>query len=205
MAYDTSKLTKLAALKDLAERISAKIESIDGETNVIEGITVNGEAATITDKIAAITVPTEEDIAAAVAAAGHASFQTAESVPTADTAEENILYLVMNADTGYYDIYALIGEEVVRLDDTSVSLGTYTAYDSGLYKITVNENGFVTAAVAVTAEDIEALGAAITDTTYDAATTETDGLMSASDKEKLDSIEIATDDEVTEMLDEVLA
>lgn len=59
---------------------------------------------------------------AAISKAGHARFQKAETVPTAETAEDNVLYLVMNAETGHYDVYALIDGSVELLDDTTVSL-----------------------------------------------------------------------------------
>ena len=41
-------------------------------------------------------------------------------------ANANVLYLVMNADTGFYDIYAKVENEVVRLDDVSVNLDGYS-------------------------------------------------------------------------------
>lgn len=63
------------------------------------------------------------------------------------------------------------------------------AYNSGFYKITTNAQGHVTAAVQVTKEDIMALGIPDEDTTYDPATPTTDGLMSAADKSKLDTVE----------------
>lgn len=62
---------------------------------------------------------------AAISKAGHARFQKAETVPTAETAEDNVLYLVMNAETGHYDVYALIDGTVELLDDTTVSLEGY--------------------------------------------------------------------------------
>ena len=62
---------------------------------------------------------------AAVAASQHAGFKKAASVPTPDEAEENVLYLVMNAKTGHYDIYAKVDGSVVLLDDTSVDLSGY--------------------------------------------------------------------------------
>lgn len=67
---------------------------------------------------------------------------------------------------------------------------SYTAKSSGLYKVTVDATGHVSAATAVTKADITALGipASDTNTTYSAATTSTAGLMSASDKSKLDGI-----------------
>lgn len=64
-------------------------------------------------------------IQAAIAASGHAHFEEVEAVPSADEAEENVMYLVMNDETSHYDIYALVGESVVLLDDTTVDLSAY--------------------------------------------------------------------------------
>lgn len=60
---------------------------------------------------------------------------------------------------------------------------------SGLYKITTNSEGHVTAASAVTKNDITGLGIPAQDTTYNAATSTTAGLMSAADKAKLDTLQ----------------
>ena len=67
---------------------------------------------------------------------------------------------------------------------------SYTNRTSGLYKITVDTTGHVSAATAVTKNDITALGipGQDTNTTYAPATDDTDGLMSAEDKVKLDGI-----------------
>lgn len=59
---------------------------------------------------------------------------------------------------------------------------------NGLYKITTDVNGHVTAATAVAKADITALGIPAQDTTYSAATTSAAGLMSAADKTKLDGL-----------------
>ena len=80
---------------------------------------------------------------------------------------------------------------------------THEAHASGLYKVTVDAEGHVTAVVAVEKADITALGIPGQDTQYVAATSEADGLMSKEDKAKLDGMVIATDAEVTEMLNEV--
>ena len=64
----------------------------------------------------------------------------------------------------------------------------YTAQASGLYKVTVDSTGHVSAAAAVDKSDITALGIPESDTTYSAATTSAEGLMSAADKTKLDGI-----------------
>lgn len=273
MAYDVNKLTKLAALKALAERVKTECAPKDefddlkeqvqgivetgGEANVIDEIKVNGVAQPVNEKAVNIAVPTKvsdltndsefqtnaqvvQAIQAAIAATGHASFEKVDAVPDAESAEENVLYLVLNEETGYYDIYAKVGEEVVRLDDTTVKLEnyvekeegkglssndytteektklagiaenannythpSYTPQSSGFYKVTVDTTGHVSAVVAVTKEDITGLGIPAQDTTYSEATTQTSGLMSATDKTKLDGIQIASDDEVTEMLNEV--
>ncbi len=64
-------------------------------------------------------------IQAAIAASGHAHFEEVDSVPAASEAKENVMYLVMNDETGHYDIYAKVGESVVLLDDTTVDLSAY--------------------------------------------------------------------------------
>lgn len=62
------------------------------------------------------------------------------------------------------------------------------AKSSGLYKITTNSEGHVTAATAVAKADITGLGIPAQDTTYSAATQSAAGLMSAADKAKLDGV-----------------
>lgn len=64
-------------------------------------------------------------IQTAIAATGHARFEEVDAVPAVGDAEENVLYLVMNDETGHYDIYAKVGESVVLLDDTTVDLSAY--------------------------------------------------------------------------------
>lgn len=61
----------------------------------------------------------------AISKSGHAHFEEAESVPTADEAQDNVMYLVMNDETNHYDIYAKVGDSVVLLDDTTVDLSAY--------------------------------------------------------------------------------
>ena len=233
------------------------LEKVGSQANVIEKIQVNGADQEITGKTVNITMPTkvgdltndkkyqtdtevETSIKAAIAASGHAHFEKADSVPDASTAKENTLYLVMNETTHYYDIYAKVGAEVVRLDDTTVDLSNYvtkeagkglshndftdelktkldgiaegankyihpthTAAKSGLYKVTVDTLGHVTATTAVVKADITGLGIPAQDTTYVDATTTVAGLMSTADKSKLDTMELASEEEVSAMLTEV--
>lgn len=65
---------------------------------------------------------------------------------------------------------------------------SYTQQASGLYKVTVDNTGHVSAVAAVEKGDITALGIPAQDTTYENATSSTAGLMSAADKTKLDNI-----------------
>lgn len=239
MAYDTSKLSKLAHLKDLAERLYAKQTALSselstlsdkvdnlvtagGEPNVIESVKVNGTALTITNKAVDVTVPT-----AVSELTNDSGYQTASDVATAvaeivadapeayDTLKEIADWISTHADsastmntainTNASDIAtlkALIGTLPETATSTNViayisemidsieeyTHPTYTAQASGLYKITVDGTGHVSAVEEVTEADIAALGVKTTDTTYTVATTTADGLMSSTDKSKLDGI-----------------
>ena len=65
---------------------------------------------------------------------------------------------------------------------------SYTTRSSGLYKITVDSTGHVSNVSVVTKNDITALGITGEDISIGDATTSSAGLMSASDKAKLDGI-----------------
>lgn len=121
----------------------------------------------------------------------------------------------------------------IKVNGTDVTVythPTHTAKASGLYKITVDGEGHVSAAEAVDKEDITGLGIPGQDTTYSPTVANgANGLMTGTDKAKLDGIAegatkveasttpgnikingsetavvtIATDEEVTEMLNEV--
>lgn len=65
---------------------------------------------------------------------------------------------------------------------------TANALSSGLYKITTNAEGHVTAGTAVSKSDITALGIPAQDTTYTAATSSKDGLMTSAQVGKLNGI-----------------
>lgn len=80
---------------------------------------------------------------------------------------------------------------------------SHTAAASGLYKVTVDALGHVTAVTKVVKADITALGIPAQDTTYVEATTSKAGLLAAADKSKLDSLVLATEAEVDTMLTEI--
>ena len=233
MAYDTEKLVKLGQLKSLAQKTAAEVAAVkDSIPTKVSQLTNDSNFQTNAQVAAAIQQ--------AISQSGHAVFTKVAAVPAAADAQTNTLYLVMNADTGHYDIYAKVDDAMELLDDTTVDLTNYveketgkglstndfttaekeklagiaegankyvhpthTAAASGLYKVTVDAQGHVTAVAAVVKADITALGIPAQDTTYVPATAEANGLMSKEDKAKLDGIGIATDAEVTEMLDEV--
>lgn len=75
---------------------------------------------------------------------------------------------------------------------------TQTALSSGLYKITTNTYGAVTAGTAVKKEDITSLGIPAQDTTYTEASASTSGLMSSSNFTKLENIESGAQTNVLE-------
>lgn len=97
----------------------------------------------------------------------------------------------------------------LKVNGTDVTVYTHpahTAKASGLYKVTVDGEGHVSAAEAGAKADITALGIPAQDTTYtDVTAGGTSGLMSGADKTKLDGLIVAEDTEVTEMLNEVFA
>lgn len=131
---------------NLETRIN-EIVATGGEPNTINKIKVNGVEQTIAaDKSVDVKVPTKVSevtndskyqtdtevataIQAAIAATGHAVFTKVDAVPSAETAQANVLYLVMNATTNHYDIYAKVGDEVVLVDDTTVDLTAYSTTD----------------------------------------------------------------------------
>lgn len=247
------------SVTELSDRVQG-LETTGGQPNVIETVKVNGVAQEVSEKAVNIAVPTKvselandrlfqtnsevaQAIQTAIAKTGHASFKKVDAVPDAETAEDNVMYLVMNSKTKHYDIYAKVENEVVLLDDTTVDLTNYvekeegkglstndytteekeklagiaegannythpayTEQASGFYKVTVDATGHVSAVTAVTKEDITGLGIPAQDTTYKPAVANgADGLMTGADKAKLDGMEVATLEEVQEMLNEVFA
>ena len=129
---------------------------------------------------------------------------------------------------------AMSAADKAKLDGIAEGANNYThpahtAHESGLYKVTVDAQGHVSGAEAVTKEDITGLGIPAQDTTYQKATAEANGLMSKEHFSKVEGVAagatkveasttpgnikvngtetpvvtIATDGEVAEMLAEV--
>ncbi len=123
MAYDVEKFTKLGAMKELAQRVKA---GLDASENKIEKVKVNGVELTINsaDKSVDITVPSG-------GGSSTAHFEVVDTVPTADAAQDGVLYLVKNESAGTYDIYVKAGGQVVKTGDTSVDLSGYVQKEDG--------------------------------------------------------------------------
>ena len=133
----------------------------------------------------------EADIQAkkAVAEAGHAKFEKVDTLPEAVDAQENVMYLLLNTETNHYDIYAKIGEKLEQLDDTSVNLENYIQKEEGKELITTEEKTKL-AGIAEGATKVEQ--------------SQTNGNIKVNGEEvTVFEAEIATDAEVTEMLNEV--
>ena len=94
----------------------------------------------------------------------------------------------------------------LKVNGTDVTVYTHPAHaakQSGLYKVTVDAEGHVSDAQAVTKGDITALGIPGENTTYSKATAQADGLMSKEHFAKLEGLNASTTEEVQAMMDEV--
>lgn len=117
----------------LKASIAAKATNADLSALTVRVETAEGEITEIKGDIESLKnagyqtgAQVEAAIQAAVAASGHAHFEKVDVVPTAENAQANVLYLVMNATTGHYDIYALVSGKVELIDDTTVDLSNYS-------------------------------------------------------------------------------
>lgn len=135
--------------------VSGLADTVAGHTSDIANLQENkADKATtlegygITDAMTATAIAAA--IQEAIAKTGHACFKKVESVPDAETAQDNVLYLVLNAETGFYDIYAKVETEVVRLDDVSVNLDAYST--------TEQMNNAIAEAIAKKVDVVEGMG-----------------------------------------------
>lgn len=106
-------------IADANEKIAQNATDISGKAD--KATTLAGYG--ITDGMTATEIASA--IAKAVSESGHAEFVKVDSVPSAEEAESNKLYLVYNETTKHYDIYAKVGDSVEQLDDTTVDLSNY--------------------------------------------------------------------------------
>ncbi len=137
--------------------------------------------AAAADRAAAETASqTAVSKAEAAAASAEAAAKSAIEAKPSDVATQSTNGLMSAADKTKLD--------GIAENANNYTHPSYTARASGLYKVTVDGTGHVSAAAAVDKSDITALGIPESDTTYSAATTSAEGLMSAADKTKLDGV-----------------
>lgn len=219
------KLTTLDQLKALAQRskteleaLDAKIEEITG-TGYVTGSEVDGKIKKAVDDLiggAPDTYNTLKEIADYIESdKSGAAAMTAEIAKKVDKVEGSRLMTETEGTKlaaiaeGATKVAGSNTNGSIKINDADTVVYTHPtsaagAQASGLYKITTDANGHVTAAEAVTSADIAALGVKITDTTYtDVTANGASGLMSGADKAKLDSLTVAEDGDVTAMLAEV--
>lgn len=211
--------------------LDAALQAVLGNVTTLVGSDAGKSARTIAnEELAAQLIPesakdsldTLQEIAAWIqehpddASAMNAAIEALQAVTAGIGGEEDDYATVVAAIEGKISaaqaaIYAAItaGETNGHLDvnGTDVTVYTHPAHTpqaSGLYKITVDAEGHVSAAAAVEKADITGLGIPAQDTTYAPAVAGgANGLLTGADKQKLDGLQVASDAEVTEMLDEV--
>lgn len=199
--YTTAEKNKLAGLSNYTH------PSYTSKTNGLYKITVDG-----TGHVSNTTNVSKSDITAL----GIPSQDTTYSDMTGATAETDGTHGLVPApkigkqyyylrgdgtwatpnDTKYNPVTTttnglMIASDKVKLDGIETGANkyvhpTYASHNSGLYKITVDTKGHVSATTAVSKADITALGIPSTNTTYSTATQTVNGLMSSTDKKKLD-------------------
>lgn len=246
MPYNTENLTKLSQLKLLAQKTKQEIDAIvsaGGEPNVLEGV------KQLIPESAQESLDTLSEIAAWIqdhpddASAMNAAITALQGVVAGIGGEDDDYATVVAAIEGKISaaqnaIYAAItaGDTNghLKVNGTDVTVYTHPAHaakQSGLYKVTVDAEGHVSATTPVEKDDITGLGIPAQDTTYSKATAAADGLMPKEHFSKVEGIAegatkveasttpgnikvngaetpvvtIATDTEVTEMLNEVFA
>lgn len=183
-----SNLNTLIGNQKVSEQISGAISGVKGAANGLAELDANG-------KVPSTQLPSYVDDV--VEASSQSAFPA--------TGEAGKIYIATDTNK----TYRWSGSAYVEIS-ASLALGTTsstayrgdygaaaykhavtnkgTALSSGLYKVTTNSEGHVTAGTAVTKSDITGLGIPAQDTTYNAATQSAAGLMSAADKTKLDGI-----------------
>ena len=211
--------------------LDAALQAVLGNVTTLVGSDAGKSARTIAnEELAAQLIPesakdsldTLQEIAAWIqehpddASAMNAAIEALQAVTAGIGGEEDDYATVVAAIEGKISaaqaaIYAAItaGETNGHLDVNGTDVTVYahpahTPQASGLYKITVDAEGHVSAAAAVEKADITGLGIPAQDTTYAPAVAGgANGLLTGADKQKLDGLQVASDAEVTEMLDEV--
>lgn len=187
---DTGKSVRTIANEELAAQLipEGAQESLDTLTEIAQWIQSHpDDAAAMNAAIAKLNeivagIGGEEDDYATVMAAIEGKIAAAMEGIAADATK------VEKSETN--GNIKINGQETVVYTHPTVS-----PVEAGFKKVGKDANGHVVLGPDVTKDDI--------DTLVGKASSDADGLMSKEDKAKLDGIEVATDEEVTAMLDEV--
>lgn len=122
---------------------------------------------------------------AAIAGAGYASFRKAETVPGADEAKADVLYLVQDKASGLYGIWALIDGAMVQVGSTAVDLDGYVTREELDETVQAAVKQVLTEGLVATDDEVDEMMAEIF-----GGTGEDDGT-------------VATDEEVAEVFREI--
>ena len=175
-----SNLNTLVGDKSVATQISTavanKVDKVDGK-----GLSTNDYTTNEKNKLSGIATGAEVNQNA------FSNVVVGSTTIAADSKTDSLTIIAGNNITITPD--AANDKLTIAATDTVYTHPTYTSKKSGLYKITVDGTGHVSAATAVSKSDITALGIPAQDTTYSTATQSDNGLMSSGDKTKLDGIE----------------
>jgi len=162
-----------AALKAVLDGKAAgtDVEALSGKVTTLIGTDANKSARTIAnEELAKQLIPDNAkeslDTLAEIAAWIQDHPDDASAMNTAITSLQSLVGKLPEGATST-TIVDYISEAITKAE---YKHPTHTAYTSGLYKVTVDGNGHVTAADAVKKEDITSLGIPAQDTTYEATT-----------------------------------
>ncbi len=159
----------------IATQISGKVDKVSGK-----GLSTNDYTTNEKNKLAGIAAGAE------VNQNTFSNVIIAETTISAVNKQDSLTLVAGNNITLTPD--ANNKKITITSKDTVYTHPSYTSKSSGLYKITVDGTGHVSGTTTVTKSDITALGIPAQDTTYSEATTSAAGLMSATDKTKLNGI-----------------
>lgn len=134
-------------MKKVASAVNGNVGKFENGTIVDSGVAI--------DDLATKTYVSEE-VAKKIAESTHATMQIVTQVPTAEEAKSNVIYLykvtTANGDD-VYEMYMLIGGEVVLIDDTSIDLTNYLTKQETLDQIAAAKQAAIDSAVATAAAD----------------------------------------------------
>ena len=223
--YDVNKLVKLSNMKTLAQKVKDTTDTLATKEAIKDMETKTNAAATYATKASLGDYAKKADISSAYKPQGSIDFSALTGLNTQEnlgnvydvndafTTNENFLEgtgknypahtnVVVVNDSGAYKFDALSG--FVDLTDYAKTEQLPKNFIGATEE--AGKDGLVPAPQIEDATKYlkgDGTWGTPENTTYEVATTMENGLMSSEDKEKLDGMKVADDDEVTEMVNEV--